>query len=127
MGCKPYNGNDRRMLTIGQIAEALELHPDTIRSYERRGIIPRAKRSPVNGYRIWEPSELEIMKKMLRVDYDNLEHLVVAAWRETNSGLITYVCQCGETFTRTNGKEEFQKHRKLRGTPRSGIGDTLVC
>ena len=41
-----------------------------------------------------------------------LEHLVVAAWREINTGQLTYVCQCGETFTRTNAKEMFQKHRK---------------
>ena len=46
----------------------------------------------------------------------NLEHLVAAAWRETTSGHITYVCQCGETFTNVNSAEHFkemlQQHRE---------------
>ena len=54
------------MLTTGKIAAALGVHPDTIRNYERRGIIPVAKRSPVNGYRIWNAEELECMKAILQ-------------------------------------------------------------
>jgi DNA-binding transcriptional MerR regulator len=53
------------MLTIGKIAAVLGVHPDTVRNYERRGIIPRARRSPINGYRIWEPEDLDRMREIL--------------------------------------------------------------
>ena len=55
------------MLTTGKIAAALGVHPDTIRNYERRGIIPRARRSPVNGYRVWQFEDLDQMKVILGV------------------------------------------------------------
>jgi DNA-binding transcriptional MerR regulator len=52
------------MLTIGKIAAVLGVHPDTIRNYEKRGIIPRARRSPINGYRIWEPKDLDRIREI---------------------------------------------------------------
>ena len=54
------------MLTTGKIAAALGVHPDTIRNYEKRGIIPQAKRLPINGYRIWLPEDLEQINAILR-------------------------------------------------------------
>ena len=54
------------MLTTGKIAAALGVHPDTIRNYEKRGIIPVARRSPVNGYRIWDEEDLERMREILQ-------------------------------------------------------------
>ena len=55
------------MLTTGKIAAALGVHPDTVRNYERRGIIPRARRSPINGYRFWQLEDLDQMKVVLGV------------------------------------------------------------
>jgi DNA-binding transcriptional MerR regulator len=52
------------MLTIGKIAAVLGVHPDTIRNYEKRGIIPRARRSAINGYRIWEPEDLDRIREI---------------------------------------------------------------
>ncbi len=52
------------MLTIGKIAAVLGVHPDTVRNYEKRGIIPRARRSPINGYRIWEPKDLDRIREI---------------------------------------------------------------
>ena len=54
------------MLTTGKIAAALGVHPDTIRNYEKRGIIPVARRSPVNGYRIWDEEDLQRMRDILQ-------------------------------------------------------------
>ena len=54
------------MLTTGKIAAALGVHPDTIRNYEKRGIIPVARRSPVNGYRIWDAEDLDRMRDILQ-------------------------------------------------------------
>ena len=45
------------LLTIGKLAADLGLHPDTIRKYEREGLIPLAHRSPINGYRVWSHQE----------------------------------------------------------------------
>ena len=56
----------KKMLTTGKIAAALGVHPDTIRNYEKRGIIPVARRSPVNGYRIWAAEDLERMREILQ-------------------------------------------------------------
>ena len=46
------------MWTVGKVAEYLGLHPDTLRRYEKRGLIPRAFRSPLNGYRVWSEEEV---------------------------------------------------------------------
>ena len=53
------------MLTTGKIAAALGVHPDTVRNYEKRGLIPPAKRSPINGYRIWEPEDLDRIRQVV--------------------------------------------------------------
>ena len=58
------------MLTTGKIAAALGVHPDTIRNYEKRGIIPFAKRSPINGYRIWDTKDLEQIRGILQARED---------------------------------------------------------
>jgi MerR family regulatory protein len=52
------------MLTIGRVAAILGVQPDTVRTYEKRGIIPRARRSPINGYRIWEPEDLDRIRQI---------------------------------------------------------------
>ena len=53
------------MLTIGKLAAVLGLHPDTIRSYERKGLIPAAKRSPMNGYRIWSQQDVAQVRQAI--------------------------------------------------------------
>lgn len=51
------------MLTIGKLAALLGLHPDTIRKYERHGLIPAANRSPLNGYRVWAEEDVETIRQ----------------------------------------------------------------
>jgi hypothetical protein len=51
------------LLTIGKLAALLGLHPDTIRKYERQGIIPVANRSPLNGYRVWSEEDVEAIRQ----------------------------------------------------------------
>ena len=55
------------MLTTGKVAAALGVHPDTIRNYEKRGLIPAARRSPINGYRVWTPEDLQVIREVLGV------------------------------------------------------------
>ena len=54
------------MITVGKVAALLGVHPDTVRNYERRGIIPPAKRSPINGYRIWDKKEIPQILESIR-------------------------------------------------------------
>ena len=53
------------MLTTGKLATALGLHPDTIRRYEREGLIPPAKRSPRNGYRFWKEEDVKRIQEAI--------------------------------------------------------------
>ena len=39
-------------LRIGEVARRTQLSPDTLRHYERKGLLPRAQRSP-GGYRLF--------------------------------------------------------------------------
>ena len=43
-----------RFLRSTELARAAEVSPDTLRHYERKGLLPRATRSP-NGYREYPP------------------------------------------------------------------------
>jgi DNA-binding transcriptional MerR regulator len=42
------------ILQIGEVARRSRLSPDTLRHYERKGLLPRAPRSP-GGYRLYGP------------------------------------------------------------------------
>ncbi len=47
----------RRLLTISQAAARLEVHPDTLRAWADKGLVP-VIRTPT-GYRRFEPQEIE--------------------------------------------------------------------
>jgi DNA-binding transcriptional MerR regulator len=51
------------LLTVGKLGAVLGLHPDTIRRYEREGLIPAARRSPLNGYRFWTEEDIEGIRR----------------------------------------------------------------
>ena len=51
------------LLTIGKLAALLQLHPDTIGKYERKGLIPVARRSPMNGYRLWAEEDVDEIRQ----------------------------------------------------------------
>jgi MerR family transcriptional regulator, copper efflux regulator len=48
-------------LTVSQLARIVGVGPDSIRHYERIGLVPRAERSP-SGYRFWSAGEVEYLK-----------------------------------------------------------------
>ncbi|MFQ6026325.1 MAG: MerR family DNA-binding transcriptional regulator [Dehalococcoidia bacterium] len=52
-------------MTIGKLAAVLGLHPDTIRRYERQGLIPAAHRSPFNGYRLWSAEDVALIQQTI--------------------------------------------------------------
>lgn len=53
-------------LTIGELANALQLNPKTIRYYEGIGLLPRPRRSE-SGYRLYSGKEVERLRLVKRV------------------------------------------------------------
>lgn len=47
----------KQVLTIGRLAEVAGVHTETIRYYERRGLMPEPPRSP-GGYRQYGPDDV---------------------------------------------------------------------
>ena len=47
--------------TVSQLARIAGVGPDSIRIYERIGIVPRAERSPA-GYRLWNARDIQYLK-----------------------------------------------------------------
>ena len=52
-------------LRIGELAELLHRHPDTLRRYERAGLIPKARRDPYSKWRVWNAEEVEELVERL--------------------------------------------------------------
>src|SRR3954468_15167862 len=52
---------DSDTCTVGALARLARVSPDTIRHYERLGILPRAARTRA-GYRVWSRREVEYLK-----------------------------------------------------------------
>lgn len=48
-------------LTMSQLARIAGVGPDSIRHYERIGLVPKAERSPA-GYRLWTAREVQYLK-----------------------------------------------------------------
>src|ERR1043166_9517638 len=48
-------------LPVSQVARIAGVGPDSIRHYERIGIVPKAERSPA-GYRLWTAQEVQYLK-----------------------------------------------------------------
>jgi MerR family copper efflux transcriptional regulator len=64
-------GNGRKTLYSGDLAEMAAVSPDTIRHYERIGVLPRASRT-LSGYRVYPASALErvlVVQRALRIGF----------------------------------------------------------
>ena len=48
-------------MTIGRLAREGQVNVETIRYYERRGLLPRPARRP-SGYRIFSPSAVQVLR-----------------------------------------------------------------
>ncbi len=48
-------------ITIGRLAREGQVNVETIRYYERRGLLPRPPRRP-SGYRIFSPSAVQVLR-----------------------------------------------------------------
>jgi DNA-binding transcriptional MerR regulator len=53
-------------MKIGEVAEAAEVSVDTVRFYERRGVLPRPPRTP-SGYRTYDADTVERIRLARRL------------------------------------------------------------
>lgn len=49
----------KERLTVGEVAERCEVSPDTVRYYEKRGLVPKPPRFESSGYRAYPPETVE--------------------------------------------------------------------
>ncbi len=69
-------------MRIGQVASELGVSADTIRFYERTGVLPRPPRGE-NGYRDYGPAEVERTRLLLdlrRLDLSLVDAARLASW-----------------------------------------------
>jgi len=52
-------------LNVRQVAQLLGRHPNSVRRYEARGILPPAARDPLTNERLWRWSDIELAKRRL--------------------------------------------------------------
>ena len=53
------------MLNITDAAKLVDRHPQTLRDYERSGIIPCARRDPISGWRIYDREDVSRIRRIL--------------------------------------------------------------
>ena len=58
--------NEKPYLTIKDVSEILSVSKDTLRRWERVGKLD-TKRHPMNNYRIYDPVEVEALRKSIVV------------------------------------------------------------
>jgi DNA-binding transcriptional MerR regulator len=77
LGCIPalilvmVQSSDSRTLRSGSLAKAAAVSPDTIRHYEKIGVLPRALRTQ-SGYRVYPASAVErvlVVQRALRIGF----------------------------------------------------------
>lgn len=52
-------------LKISDVAKLVGRHPQTLRDYEERGVIPTAKRDPIAGWRVYSRQDVEAIQRIL--------------------------------------------------------------
>lgn len=80
-------------MLIGEVARQLGISADTLRFYERSGVLPRSVRRD-NGYREYSPSDVERLRLLLdlrRFDLPLEDAARLAGWCQTG--------HCAETTT----------------------------
>lgn len=90
------------MMTVSELAGRVGTTADTVRYYERIGLLPEARRSDA-GYRLYEEPDVERLRFIKRaqsfgLQLDDIGELV----RIRDEGL----CPCGHTREKLNAKLE---------------------
>lgn len=87
---------EKEVLLIGELAELTKVSRDTLRHYERKGVLPRPNRSP-KGYRLYSTKTLErvgMIRRALAVGFTLDELARILAERERGNA----PCRAVHTF-----------------------------
>jgi DNA-binding transcriptional MerR regulator len=106
----------RMVATISQVASEVGVRPDTIRYYERVGLLPSPVRSP-NGYRSYGEEDVERLRFIRGAQRLGLKLRDI---RELLTIRDKGVCPCGHTATLINKRltdldAQIASLKKLRG------------
>ena len=85
-------------LRSGTLAKAAEVSPDTIRHYEKIGVLPRAART-VSGYRVYPASAVErvlVVQRALRIGFTLAELAEVLKARDAGGAPCRRVYQLAQ-------------------------------
>lgn len=88
------HGAEQELYTIGYVAKLLKRSVETLRSWERKQVIPKAMYKANNGVRLYHPKEVDAMKKALRktgnkyARGDDLKNAMWAALTEVREELV---------------------------------------
>jgi DNA-binding transcriptional MerR regulator len=87
-----------KTLRSGALAKSAGMSPDTIRHYERIGVLPRASRTP-SGYRVYPASALErvlVVQRALRIGFTLAELAEVLKARDAGGAPCRHVYQLAQ-------------------------------
>jgi DNA-binding transcriptional MerR regulator len=93
-----------KTLRSGALAKATGLSPDTIRHYERVGVLPRASRTD-SGYRLYPASALErvrVVQRALRIGFTLAELAEVLKARDAGGAPCRRVYQVAQENSRVS-------------------------
>ena len=101
-----------------QIAQAVGIHPNTVRLYEQIGFISRPERQP-NGYRVFTDLHLEQLKLVrtglcIEVMQNGLRKLVIRIIKTCASGHIDEAVRLCELYIQQIVKERAQAEEAIR-------------
>ena len=107
---------------IGQLAKLSGVNPDTVRFYERTGLLPKPGRSP-NGYRLYDKPALDKIRfirkaQTLGFSLDEIRRILNLRGR----GKMT--CRCVMAMAEATLSETDLKLKHLRAF-RKGLADNL--
>ena len=96
-GLTPYRGTGRTLiavesLTIGGLAQAAGVNVETVRYYERRGLIDEPPRSP-SGYRQYSPADVWRLRfigraKRLGFTLGEISEMIGTSGRQSAAGVL---------------------------------------
>jgi DNA-binding transcriptional MerR regulator len=90
--------NSSKALRSGSLAKAVGVSPDTIRHYERIGVLPPASRTE-SGYRVYPPSAVErvlVVQRALRIGFSLRELAEVLKARDAGGAPCRRVYQLAQ-------------------------------
>jgi DNA-binding transcriptional MerR regulator len=75
---KPEAAETVKLLTIGKVAKLAGVGVETIRFYEREGVLPQSKRK-ASGYRLFHPDTVRRIQFIRKVQDVGFSHAKLAA------------------------------------------------